>query len=114
MATSWHKLIKTISSSSNRTAFVKIVTVFLQSKNDKDNLKWKTVTRCKINVLYLATNSGMGQSLHEENVEAGIPQGMKPGGASDGSLFISSGKSGGTDSLLALCNSDFCLTITLR
>lgn len=66
MATSWHKIIKTIFGSSNGIAFVIIITIFLQSKNDKDNLKWKTLTRCKINVLSQATNPGRGQSVLEE------------------------------------------------
>lgn len=68
MATSWHGIVKTIFGFSNGIAIVIIITIFLQSKNDKDNLKWKTLTRCKINVLYLATNLGMGQNLHEENL----------------------------------------------
>ena len=72
MATSWHEIIKTIFSSSNGIAFVIIITIFLQSKNDKDNLKWKTLTRCKITGLYLATNFGTGQNLHEGNLQAGI------------------------------------------
>lgn len=94
MATSWHKIIKTISSSSNGIAFVIIITIFLQSKNDKDNLKWKTLTRCKINVLYLATNLGTGQNLHEENLSASMLQGIKPGRVFDGSLLTSSGNQG--------------------
>ena len=94
MATSWHKIIKTIFSSSNGIAFVIIITIFLQSKNDKDNLKWKTLTRCKINVLYLATNLGTGQNLHEENLSAGMLQGIRPGRVFDGSLLTSSGNQG--------------------
>ena len=94
MATSWHEIIKTIFSSSNGIAFVIIITIFLQSKKDKDNLKWKTLTRCKINALYLVTNLGMGQNLHEENLSAGVFQGIKPGRAFDGSLLTSSGKWG--------------------
>lgn len=66
MATSWHKAIKSIFSNPNRTAFRIVITVFPQSKNDKDNLKRKTLTRHKTNVLYLATNSGTRQRCPRE------------------------------------------------
>lgn len=88
MATSWREIIKTIFSSSKGTAFVVIMTIFLQSKNDTDNLKWKILTRCKINVLYLAANLGMGWNLPEGDLFAGRRQGgrVTPGGAEDASL----------------------------
>lgn len=35
-----------------------------------------------------------GQNLHEENLSAGMLQGIKPGRVFDGSLLTSSGKSG--------------------
>lgn len=51
--------IKAIFSNLNRAAFT---IAFPQSKNDKDNLKWKTLTGYKINVLYLAAHSGTRQN----------------------------------------------------
>lgn len=95
MATSWHQIIKTIFSSSNGIAFVIIITIFLQSKNDKDNLKWKTVTRCKIN----GNKFGDGAEFAWENLQAGTPQGIKAERGLAGSLLTSSGKSEGNDSV---------------
>lgn len=60
--------------------------------------------------LYLATNLGTGQNLHEGNLLTGRLRASSLEGC-DGSLLASSGKSEGNASVIASPNGDFLVTV---